>query len=595
MKIAALLVFLTLGSSCIATAAEEKWIEVKSPHFSIITGGSTKLASKWLVGLEVMRADLNELAPFPDDAPAPSHIVIFGNGKVFNKLFVGDKDDAHWGILSTLIKTNNRAGRFSCAITDADSDVVQKSVFYQTALALTDHYGRSCPPWFYLGLQEIYGVGETTSKGYKIGFSDSGYLDQWLGDELKYPIAALLDPEFKDGATQVRREEVETMIWAFSYYLLLGDNGAHRPELARYLSAYQRGAGREVAEREAFPDGTANLQAAVSKFIGKKSYRTVVRPLPPDLLQGITMRPAADADVQLALGRVLLYSGGPEIASPYLQKALALAPENPEVHEALAELAGVRRDENEMIRRYEEAVAKGSCNYQAFLIPALGRAMPYLGGETSVSGFDPRQIRTCIESIKKAIRLKPGNLQAYQAVAGLMGSATDSAPDDLEILQAGDRLFPDRPALKAGIAACEIRAGRLDEAEAMLETLAANHDGSGVYQYAVKLQRRIKAIKMLARVEGLVAEGNFAEAEAIMPELRQYQFVNEERGRLVAINEQISIASLLTRLRRSLEEKNWDMVEILEQQLSDEAIPAALEAENKRLAAEIAARKPKAL
>ncbi len=139
-----------------ATAADGKWQEVSSPHFTIITADSTSIAKDWLVGMEVLRAELNGLAPLPDDSPAPLQIIVFAEQKAFEQAFQ-IKDEVTAFSLVTVTKFANRNGRFTSAINDLVGDSVQRAIFLETILCLTDAYREPAPLWLVTGLQEIFG------------------------------------------------------------------------------------------------------------------------------------------------------------------------------------------------------------------------------------------------------------------------------------------------------------------------------------------------------------------------------------------------------------------------------------------------------
>lgn len=583
---------LVLWTSAVA-AADGKWQEVSSPHFTIITADATSIAKDWLVGMEALRAELNALAPLPNDAPAPLRLIIFSEKNDFEKAFQ-IKDPVTAYSLVTVIKFANRNGRFTGATNAIPGDSVQRAIFLQTILCLADGYREPLPLWLITGLQEIFGRCVVSTTRIEVGGAVDGSW-QSLRKGLRVPLEAMLEMDTKSPTYQAYEAYFNAQAWSFTHYLLLAESGANRPKLSAFLTAMDRGVSPQEA-REAITGGDpVAFKAGFEKFAKRASYRSVVLPVDvPAIRHAMTVRPADEADVQLAVGRIRLFSLGPEAAEPYFRAAERLAPDNPEVHECLAELAGVRGDEDELIRQFDAAAAKGSRSYQAYYFPALGRAKPLMGGVASVDRTDPAFVREQIEAMKRAIGLRASLVAGYEVIAGMMGSVDDVRPDDRAVLEAGAARFPDRGVIRVGLVACDLKSGNLDAANAGLEALEDAPLDDISRAYAAKLRLRIRSVQALAHAEAYLTAGNIDEAEALMPGLLTAQFTPTERQRLNQITNHIAVVSLHARVRRALDRKDWSMVEILVDQLARETIPTVLDAEHQRLLADVASRQPKA-
>lgn len=575
-----------------AQAADGKWQEVTSPHFTIITADSTSSAKDWLIGMEVLRAELHALAPLPDDLPAPLRIIVFAEQKEFEKAFqIRDEVTAY--ALVTVTKFANRNGRFTSAINDIAGDSVQRAIFLETILCLTDAYREPAPLWLVTGLQEIFGRCVVSTSRVEVGGAVDGSW-QSLRKGLRVPMDAMLEMTTTSPTYQGYEAYFNAQSWSFTHYLLLADKGANRPKLARFVAAINQGESRTKAMQEAIGGDLAALSADFEKFAKRASYRSVALPVDVAALrQAMQVRPAREADLQLAIGRIRLFSLGADAAEPNLRAAQNLAPDNPEVYECLAELAGVRGDEDELIRQYREAAAKGSRSYQAHYFPALGRAKPLMGAVASVDRPDPVLARELIEAMKRAVGLRPSLVTGYEVIGGLMGAVAEVMPGDREVLQAGARSFPNRAVIRVGMAACDLNAGRWDEAAQKLEALEGESLDEVSRMYAAKLTRLIRGREALAKAEALLTANKVDEAEALLPQLFQFQFNNQERRRLDLIANHIAVAGLHGRIRKVMERKDWSMVDILVEQLGRESVPAALEAAHKRLLDDVAGQRPK--
>jgi tetratricopeptide (TPR) repeat protein len=302
--------------------------------------------------------------------------------------------------------------------------------------------------------------------------------------------------------------------------------------------------------------------------------------------QAIQVRPAQDAEVQLTIGRIRLFSLGAEAAEPYLLAARNMAPENPEVYECLAELAGIRGNDDEAATLYDEAAARGSQNYLAQFYPAMTRAKPFLGAVIPGDHVDSMITRELVQALKRAVAMRPALAPGYELIGGLMGTVGESQPSDFEVLQAGALMFPNRVLIRLGLMACDLNAGRHEAAEQSLVPLMGERMDDETRAYATKLEHRINGQRALAIAENLLAEGRVAETEAILPELLRFAYAGKEHQRLDRITRHVTVASLHERARTALARNDWSTVEVLLAQLKHESVPASLQAAHDRLMAE---------
>src|ERR1700748_3830165 len=71
----------------LAHAGTPQWVEVKSPHFSVVTGAGEKKGREVATRFEQMRAGFGKLfARASVNIPAPLQIVAFRNGKELSQM-----------------------------------------------------------------------------------------------------------------------------------------------------------------------------------------------------------------------------------------------------------------------------------------------------------------------------------------------------------------------------------------------------------------------------------------------------------------------------------------------------------------------------
>jgi hypothetical protein len=235
------------------------------------------------------------------------------------------------------------------------------------------------------------------------------------------------------------------------------------------------------------------------------------------LARELKMGNAAPADIALAKGSLLLVSRSAEDAEPFLGRAAELAPHDPRPWELLGNVAMSRRDFGTAVTVLSKAVAAGSTSHLVYHNLAIARlpelAQPWIPNQN----IDPLVLDAVASDYRTAISLSPSHVASYEGLAGVVRGLATFAPGDQELLTRGLAQAPGNAMIEAGVAAVEVRAGRIADGRARLERLCSRHPTltTAGMMYARRLLETETFQSEIDRINVLATENRFDDAIAI--------------------------------------------------------------------------------
>lgn len=572
-------------------AAKDQWMKVGAPHFTILTDDSVGDARDWAVSLEAFREHLQTIVPTDDRMLDPMTLVVFKAPRAFRAI-TGPLDHADPLMVSTG-RFISRDGRFLGAVNPEDEDGARHSIFLQASVWLTRSSRFPLPVWLVTGLQQIYTDHTITGGEMLIGHAEEGCAKS-LENGLRLPLSDMFSMTTHSPAYKATDGYFNAQAWAFGHFMLLGDKGANRAALARYLEAVVRGDALVESERRLYPQGLPELSERFTRYVKTGAYRMEALPIPlAPIAARLVVAPATDGEVQAALGYLALHFQGVAAATPYFERLEELKPKSPATLEALAELAKFRGDQAEQVRYCQEAVRAGSTFYLAHFYAYYPAAQGFFGSEAGADATDVAAARQAVEGVKKLLRLRPGFHDGYETMAGLMGSLGSANDDDEAVLKEGRRYFPDDAVLESGQVAYEILTRRFVDAKARLDRVFGGDlaNSGRAMLYAEKLRVRLRAANSLYWLEKFSAAEDFENLDKLMPQFNGAPLRREERERLLAVRANLSAWATIGMVRTAMERRDWDSAEVLLSGIVADKLSGKLRTEVIALAGQIAAGK----
>lgn len=484
------------GGVMLARADEEVWSKAVTERFTILTTEGESVARKWATELEQFRRGLQTAVPVPTERLRPVTVVLFRNVRAMERFapLEGGKPAKIGGFF---VRANDINTIMLGAARNADE--TRQVIFHEAVhwhLSARDGF---MPLWLGEGLAEVYATFELPDrKSYAFGATMEEHVEL-LQHENLLPLPKLLgvgrDSLLYDEGTRTGIFYAQS--WAFVHFLLFGQQSPGREAIQRYLELLKVVRSPDDAFLTAFGADYASFEAQLRRYITSGRYnKHVYSRADDDLAQAMKVGPALPADVALAKGSLLLGARSADDAEPFLGQAAELAPNDPRPWELLGHIAVERKDFPSALALLTKAAAAGSSSYLVYHNLAVARLPELTQTWLPSVALDPVVMDAAAADFRRAIQLSPAYVPAYEGLAGVMRGMATFVPTDVELLERGSLQSPGNAMIEAGIAAAEMRAGRVAEGRQRLERLCAR-DPNTTTSVGLTFARRLLANERL--------------------------------------------------------------------------------------------------
>ena len=456
-------------SSCLALpvfgAGHDKWVEVRSPNFIVVSNAGEGAARKVAVQFEQIRALFRDSFDYVRAHASP----------VITILAVKDEDSLR-ELLPEYWETKGHshpAGIFINSFYQfqvgvdlaASGENPYEAIYHEYYHSVTMPYFPGLPVWMAEGLADLYGNTEIGDKDASVGFPSSALIAE-LRTHTLIPLATLFQV---DHNSPYYNEQNKVSIfyaesWALTHYLVLGDQQAHQSAVATYLGALDQGATQEQAAAKAFGD-LGKLQTDLEHYIHSFSFPYVKVPAPAKIAPNeLQVRALSDAESDAYRGGFLVGHRQYKYAQPLLEEAARLDPQLALAQENLALLHYAQQERTEALASLSAAIALDSKN--AFT-RYLRASLSFSGG--GAAARDP-QVE---DDLRQAVAANPNFAPTYGLLATYLTTQGEKLPEALDFAQKGVALEPGRTEYQFALAQVLARMRRYDEAEALARRVRA--------------------------------------------------------------------------------------------------------------------------
>jgi tetratricopeptide (TPR) repeat protein len=400
------------------------WIEVRNPHFTVITDAGDRQGRHVLGQFERMRWVFQSSLPGANLDPANPIVVI----AVRNKKDMEALEPAVY-----LEKGQIDLGGLFSKSTDANYILVRVDVEGEHPWSFVYHEythleeGSATewmPLWLNEGLAEFFQNTEVQDKQVLLGEVSLPDL-QILQQNRLIPLPVL----FKVDATSpyYHQEEKGDLFyaesWALTHYLEVADFKDHSNRIGKYLQLVSKGTDSVAAAQEAFGD-LKTLQKELEDYAraGRYTYfqkSTAAAPLDEG---SFAVTPLTVAQAEAIRADFLVRVGRMEDARALLDAALKADPNNVKAHEAMGMIEYRAGHHDEARKWYDEAVALDPQSYLA----------QYYAGSLAVMSGSTTEVAE--NSLRAAIKLNPRFAPAYDSLANLLARRNDKL-DEAHMLE----------------------------------------------------------------------------------------------------------------------------------------------------------------
>jgi Tfp pilus assembly protein PilF len=473
----------------------ERWVEVRSAHFAVMTDAGEKDGRRIAGQFERMHAVFQRLFPLKDDGSDPPIVVLAVKDRkamqALEPLAYLGKDKLDLSGLFLWASDQN----YILVRLDANEEHPFATVYHEYTHYML-HKAEWLPLWLNEGLAEFYENTDIDEKGARLGQASVEDLN-YLNANRMLPLATLFavdrkSPYYHD---ESKGSVFYAESWLLTHYLIAGDEALGTHRVHDYAQLLAQGEDPVTAAREAFGD-LAELQLLLERYLlqRKFTYFILKEPLAtkdPDLQVRAVPEPEANA----VRADVLICSERTGDAQALLESLLRADPNDARASEGMG-LLSFRKGDYEAARRwYGEAVRLNSQSYLAHYYYAV----------MALHAGDKQQDEAIESSLRTAMKLAPQFAPSYDTLAAFVASRHRNL-DEAEMLAArAIELEPDRLSYRmdaADVLAEERKLVSAVEALKAAQRLAKTPEEIDAVQGRIKRYERYEAFERAREGDG---------------------------------------------------------------------------------------------
>ena len=506
---AAVAIALAALVACGRAWADDRWWVAQSGHFIVIGDGGTKQVRRVARELDQLRAVFESVLSLRVASGRP-FFVLAADGERSMRRLVPEYWERRGGVRPAgLFITGDEK---DWAIVRSDYEGSTRVIYHEYAHLLARLSLGPLPLWLVEGLAELFASTEVRDDVVRIGTAAGGHAAK-LEKGPPVPVARLVAVDFGSAEygerAQVSEFYAESAI--LTHYLLMEDNGKHRPRLNEFLRLIEEGATESDALDRAF-GGAAALERELGAYVRGQMF-TFIEFKGTVAVEAIAVRELRPAEAAAFLADFLLHTGQVKRARAYVGEAVRTEPDLGFAHLQRGTLLARDGRTEEAAAAYAEArrlAPQEALTHYRF--GTFARSLP--------TGASSRE-----EALRSAVRVDPGFAPARGALAQLLLEEGRSPDEALALAAEAVRLDPGSVGYR--ITALELK-----------RRLGCTEDAAREKRDLLRVARyEPDALEALVRY--YESEGRVAEAEVVLRRIRT------SRSRSV-----VAISALAAFLRR---------------------------------------------
>jgi hypothetical protein len=452
-----ILLAITLAFPFGRAAAEHPWVQVQSPHFTVICNGSEKDGRETAAHLERMRLVLIKTLPsIRQDPNVP--VIVFA---MPDENTLATLDPAYWhrppgGRPSSW--TQSGRDRNYIVMRIGYGVLMEYQLKWDYADLMANVNFPRAPLWFRTGFADFFAVSEIENDKAKIGLPSATYAERLQYASL-IPFPRLFavrtnSTEFTDPDV---RPKFAAESWGLFHYLLLGDKGAHLAQLENYLQFLSHGKKQLDAAQGAFGD-LRKLQDKLGSYYAQRAFPAAEMKLSgQDYADQLAVRVLPQSESNAWLAEYHLRSKRQPEAKTLIDAALAANSNEPRAHEAKGLYNSQSPDYENALKEFSAAAAGDASLYLSYY---------YKGILSSYWKSAPEIPEGSERDLRRAVDLMPTYAPASLAAARLIARKGGDLADAVSFARAASESEPGIPRYALAYANILLLAGDGSRAEA---------------------------------------------------------------------------------------------------------------------------------
>ena len=335
---------------------QDRWIRVRTDHFTLISNASAKRTVRLGRSLERLREVLAKTSTgMSVETTRITRIYVFRNDAGFRPYKIGED-----GKPQTLAGyfASSPDGNYVAVDLSAGSEPLS-IIYHEYVHSWVENNAPGIPLWLNEGLAEFYSTFEVRGNVAEIGRHIDAHL-QWLAAHAMIPLDRLFaaDTGSADYNEESRRGTFYAQSWALTHFLLTGDD-KRRSGVGRYLGLISRQEGPRSAFEKAFDLDPRAVEKELRAYVNRGSYGFLRWVFEEEIEAGeASVEPLEYVDVLFLLGDLLAHNPPVQFdaAEEHMRAVLARDEDYAAAYATLGFLNGLQQDHEAAERFFRKAI-----------------------------------------------------------------------------------------------------------------------------------------------------------------------------------------------------------------------------------------------
>jgi tetratricopeptide (TPR) repeat protein len=392
-----------------ARGADQHWVEVTTPHFTVLSDANEKQARHVAGQFERMRGVFHTLFPTATaDTGAPIVVLALRNRQDFQSI----EPEAYLGkgkldLAGLFLRAPDK--NYILLRLDAEGEHPFATVYHEYTHLMLSKADEWLPLWLNEGLAEFYQNTQIDEKDALLGQASTNNI-LYLRQERLIPLPVLFAV---DHTSSYYHEDQKGSVfyaesWALVHYLTITDREKNTHRLQDYTHLLASHVDPALAAQQAFGD-LKQLEKALAFYVQQGSFKYFKMDSGVTIDEStLAVKPISNAEADASRADVLVYNGRTKDAQALLETTLRDDPNSALAHESMGFLKFREGDFAAARKWYGDAVKLDSHSYLAHYYYAA------MSMQSQPPGQDSADIET---SLRTAIKLNPTFAPSYDALA----------------------------------------------------------------------------------------------------------------------------------------------------------------------------------
>ncbi len=452
-----------LSLFCLVAAAElfaeRLWVEVRSPHFTVVSNASRQQAVRVAQEFEQIREAARRVLPKMSLDPGQPIVILAVRNEADLRQLIPEYWEQRGRARPAGLFLRGPERHYVALRLDVGGQRPFQTVYHEYLHLLVTLNLPQAPLWVNEGLAEFYANSAFKEGEVVFGLPSEAHV-RLLRRRGPMPLRELLQVDEKSPYYNHSHKVsvFYSQSWALVHYLLTRDWEAPESVLDRFLRLLAEDSNPDEALRS-LGDLDA-LEQSLRRYVSQDDFYVFRYPEAITVpTRDFGVRDLSDAEAAAVRGSFLVSNDRLAEAELLISRAIADDPDLPLAHESLGYLRYVTGKQADARAAFERAARLGSQSYLSH----------YFLGFLSLEAADTPEEEARVEkNLRDAIRLRPNFPYAYTALATLLLRHDESHEEALSLARQADRLEPHNPKLLQTLAYALGRSGQLEEADRVL-------------------------------------------------------------------------------------------------------------------------------